>query len=115
LALQTYGEGVLLGADEAVTARDLFGERGDEALPVDGEVEAGTDASQQFGDMQGSTGSLEYVIGHIYLRQTLATAHRGGLRGAPAEATNGTELSIKRSLENHEERIPKIVRHDGTS
>jgi hypothetical protein len=56
-----------LGADEAVTASDLFGEGRHETLPVDGDVKGGVDAGQQFGDMQRGSGSLEYVIRHVYL------------------------------------------------
>jgi len=57
----------LVGADEAITTGDFFGERRDEALAVDGDMKGGTEAGQQFGDMERSMGFPEYVICHIHL------------------------------------------------
>jgi len=103
-----------LGAKEAIATGDLFGEGGDQSLAVDGDVEGGMDTDQQFGDMQGGAGPLEYVVCHVNLRQTLTRPPRGRLGGAAAEAANGAQLSIERGLEYGKDRILEIIGHGGT-
>jgi hypothetical protein len=52
------------------------------------------DAVQDLGDVQGRAGLLEYVEGHVHLRQTFAAARRGGGRRTLAETTDGAELRV---------------------
>jgi hypothetical protein len=103
-----------LGTQEAVATGDLFGEGRDEAFAVYGEVKGRVDAGQEFGDVQGGSGPLEYVISHIHLRQTLATGPGGGFRGSAAEAAHGAQLGIEGGFKHGQQRILEIVRHAGT-
>src|SRR5258708_325878 len=78
-------EGILFGAQEAVAAGDLFGERRNQAFAIDGDVESGLDAGEEVGDVQGRAGLFKYVVGHVYLRQTFRGARPGGDSGTPAK------------------------------
>jgi hypothetical protein len=71
------------------------------------------DAGQELRDMQGGVGSLEYVVCHVNLGQTLTTPRRGGLGRATAEAANGAELSIERGFKYGKDRIFEIIGHGG--
>jgi hypothetical protein len=72
----------------------FFGERGDRAFAVDGDAEVGLDAVQDLGDVQGRAGLLEYVEGHVQLRQTFAAVRRGSGWRTSAETADGAELGV---------------------
>jgi hypothetical protein len=62
--------------------------------------------------MQGGAGSLEYVVCHVNLRQTLTVAGGGGLGGvAAAEAADGAELSVERGFKYGKDGILQIIGH----
>jgi hypothetical protein len=71
------------------------------------------DAVEKFGDMERGAGFFEYVIGHIYLRQTFLTAGSGGIRASLTEAADGAELSIQRYFKYRENGFFEIVVHGG--
>jgi hypothetical protein len=96
------GERVFAGAAEAVAAGDLFGEGRDQAIAVGGGAELVADAGEQLGDMQGGTGFVEYVESHVNLGQTFLARRTGGGRGSVAEAADGAQLGVERSLNNGE-------------
>jgi hypothetical protein len=83
-----------LGAQEAIAAGDLLGEGRDEALAIDLQTELGVDAVQDFGDMERGAGFLEYVVGHVHLRQTFTVAWFGGVIRALTETADGAQLCL---------------------
>jgi hypothetical protein len=107
------GEGILLGAQEAVLAGDFFRERRDETFAIDGDAEGGVDTLQQIGNMEGRASLLEYVKCHVNLRQTFITSGKGGIWAALAEAANSAELGLQRSFKYGEDGFPEIVVHGG--
>jgi len=111
--IRTQGEGILLGAQEAVLAGDFLGERRDETFAIDGDAEGSADALQEIGDVEGRAGLLEYVKCHVNLRQTFTARGTGGIRLPAAEAADSAELGLQRGLKYGKDRFLEIVVHGG--
>jgi hypothetical protein len=62
---------------------------------------------------RGGAGLLEYVEGHIHLRQTFAAARLGGWLRALAKAADGAELGLQGGFENSEDHILEVIVHGG--
>jgi len=71
------------------------------------------DADEEFGDVERGAGLLEYVIGHVNLRQTFITDGAGRARVSPAEAADGAELGIQRCFEYGQDGFFEVVVHGG--
>jgi hypothetical protein len=113
LGFRAKGEGILVGAQEAVLAGNLLSKGRDQAFAIDGDAKGGMDAVQELGDMEGRAGLLEYVIGHVNLRPTFHTSRLGRVLFPLAEAADGAELSFERGFKYGENGILEIVIHGG--
>jgi hypothetical protein len=113
LGLRAQSEGILVGAREAVPAGDFLGKRRDEAFAIHGDAKGGADAVEEFGYVERRWGLLEYVIGHINLRQTYFAGRTDHARVSVAEASDGAELGVQRCFKYGEDGFLKIVVHGG--
>jgi hypothetical protein len=94
-------------------AGDLLSEGRDQALAIDGDAKGGVDAVQQGGDVERGPGLLEYVIGHVNLRQTSATGRPRCRCVSLAEPADGAQLGLQRGFKYGQEGILEIVVHGG--
>jgi hypothetical protein len=90
---------------------DLLGEGRDQAFAVHGDAKGGADAVEEFGDVERRWGLLEYVIGHINLRQTSFAGRTDHARVSVAEASDGAELGVQRCFKYGKDGFLKIVVH----
>jgi hypothetical protein len=78
-------------------------------------MELGMDPFEDFGDVERGAYLLEYVEGHVNLRQTF-TAGRFGWRGSVfPEATDGTQLGLQGGFKYGQYGFLKVVIHGGAS
>jgi hypothetical protein len=109
LGVRQHGEGIFLGAGEAVAAVHFLGQGGDQGFAVDGCAEGGLDALDDLRHMQWGAGALEDVISHINLRLDFTRAPGGELFGRLAQTPDRAQLGLQGCFKNVKDEVTQLI------